>query len=519
MRKSQLVIVLALLALLTALSLWGAGRSGGRLLPGGLPWYGWAGACLFIAAWGVGFALRDAARARRLLEERSPGAGVVETRKTQGLTEELRAKYDPAGPLYPHPVIVTERCIGCHACVEACPHDVLAIVDGFATPIAREQCVEDTSCQVECPVSPKACIVVNTAKVIPARKVPARDSRFMTNVAGCYIVGDVSGIPLIKNAANEGADVIRHVIEDLRASPPEAKAELDVAIIGVGPAGLSAAVVAAQGHLRYVALEQDNVLATIEAYPANKYVYFKPETMESRGGIEVPGAGLQREELIETWKRTMLARGVRVNEREGCKSVRRADDGGDYFVVETEAGDSNEPRTYRARRVVLALGNRGTPKQLGVPGEDLKIARGGRPEEKVKYRLADAGQMRRQKVVIVGAGNSAIEAAIDLVASRDADQITLRPADEANEVALVVRGDLKNDLKFNNKMQVYDCIDAGLIKPYFGAAIKEVRADEVVLMNSRTGEEIATIKNDLVFALIGGERPTEFLKSIGIKIA
>jgi thioredoxin reductase (NADPH) len=516
MRKSQPIIVVALIALLTAVSVWGGGQPGAKNLPGGLPWYGWAGACLFLAACGVGFALRDAGRARRQLEE-PPAGAVGETRKTQGLTDELRAKYDPVGPSYPHPVIITDRCIGCHACVEACPHDVLAIVDGFATPIAREQCVEDTSCQIECPVSPKACIVVNTTKLIPPRKVPARDARFMTNVAGCYIVGDVSGVPLIKNAANEGADVIRHVAEDLRASPPEPRAELDVAIIGVGPAGLSAAVVAAQAGLRYVALEQDNVLATIEAYPANKYVYFKPETMESRGGIEVPGAGLQREELIETWKRTMLARGVRVNEREGCKSVRRADDG-DYFTLQTEAGESNEPRTYRARRVVLALGNRGTPKRLGVPGEDLKIVRGGRPEEKVRYRLADAGALRRRKVIVVGAGNSAIEAAIDLVARRDGDQITLRAAEEANEVSLVVRGDLKNDLKFNNKVQVYDCIDAGLIRPYFGAAIKEVRAGEVVLMNSRTGEEIAAVENDLVFALIGGERPTEFLKSIGIKI-
>jgi thioredoxin reductase (NADPH) len=516
MRKSQLIVVLAVLALLTGVSLWGGGQSGAKNLPGGLPWYGWAGASLLVALCGVGFALRDAARARRRIEKPPAGPG-AQTQKTQGLTDELRAKYDPAGPPYPHPVIVTERCIGCHACVEACPHDVLAIVDGFATPIAREQCVEDTSCQIECPVSPKACIVVNTSKVIPPRKVPARDSRFMTNVAGCYLVGDVSGVPLIKNAANEGADVMRHVREDLGASPPEAKAELDVAIIGVGPAGLSAAVVAAQAGLRYVALEQDGVLATIASYPANKYVYFKPEAMESRGGIEVPGAGLPREELIETWKRTVLARGVRVNEREGCKSVRRADDG-DYFVLETEAGESNEPRAYRARRVVLALGNRGTAKRLGVPGEDLKIVRGGRPENKVRYRLADAGQLRGLKVIVVGAGNSAIEAAVDLAARRDGDQIAPRDGAEANEVSLVVRGDLKNDLKFDNKVRVYDCIDAGLIKPYFGAAIKEVRGGEVVLMNSRTGEEMAALENDLVFALIGGERPTEFLKSIGIKI-
>jgi thioredoxin reductase (NADPH) len=514
MRRSQLLIILALLALLLAVNLVSAEESAGKSFLGGLPWYGWMGVGSFLAALGVVFMLRDAGRVRRLLEE-PPTEKRVEVQEQGQITDELREKYDPQGPSYPHPVIITERCIGCHACVEACPHDVLAIVDGFATPIAREQCVEDTSCQVECPVNPKACIVVNTTKEIPKRKVPTRDARFMTNVAGCYIVGDVSGTPLIKNAANEGADVIRHVHEDLQQSPEEPKAEFDLVIIGMGPAGLSAAVVAAQAGLRYVAVEQDKVLATIDAYPANKYVYFKPETMQARGGIEVPGEGLQRETLIALWTRTMLERGVRVNEQESCKAVRRAEDG-DYFVVETEAG--KEQRTYRARRVVLALGNRGTPMKLNVPGEGLHVRLNGQDEPKVQYKLADPARYRGRKIVVVGAGNSAIEAAVSLVARRDGDRIAFRPSEETNEVALVIRSDMKNDLKFNNKVQVYDCIDAGKITPHFSTSIKEVRAGEVVLMNTRTKEETATIKNDFVFALIGGERPIEFLKSIGIKI-
>lgn len=517
MRKSQLFIILALLALLLAINLLSAEGAAGKHFLGGLPWYGWGGVSLFLCGLGLVLLLRDAARVRRLLED-APTETPAERQVFEQLTEELREKYDPAGPIYPHPVIITERCIGCHACVEACPHDVLAIVDGFATPVAREQCVEDTSCQVECPVNPKACIVVNTSKVIPKRKVPARDAKFMTDVPGCYIIGDVSGTPLIKNAANEGADVIRHILEELGASPPEPKADYDLAVVGVGPAGLSAAVLAAQAGLRYVAIEQDTVLATIAAYPANKYVYFKPETMESRGGIEAPGSGLQREVLLETWKRTMVERGVSVNEQEGCKGVRRAADG-DYFVVETERGGAaKESVAYSARRVVLALGNRGAPMKLRVPGEDLKITRGGRAEAKVQYKLADPEAFRGRKLIVVGAGNSAIEAAVDLVARRDGDQITFRPEGEANEVVLVIRSDLKNDLKFNNKMQVYDCIDAGRIIAHFGTAIKEIRDGEVVLMNSRTGEETATLKNDFIFAMIGGERPVEFLKSIGVKI-
>ncbi|MCA1615283.1 MAG: NAD(P)-binding domain-containing protein [Acidobacteria bacterium] len=517
MKKSQLLIILSLFGLLLALNLLSGERAGAKEFFGGLPWYGWAGVSLFLGGWGVGFVLRDAARARRLLAATPPAAVADADAGRIRLTPEQIEKYDKDGPDYPHPVVLTEYCIGCHACVEACPHDVLAVINGYATVIARDMCMEDTSCQIECPVNPKACVVVNTSKPIPKRKVPSRDASFMTNVTGCFIVGDVSGTPLIKNAANEGADVIRHILDELAQGPPEPKAELDVAIIGMGPAGLSAAVVARQAGLRYVGVEQDTALATIEAYPANKYVHFKPTTMKARGGVGVEGAGMQREAILADWKRVMLDTGVRVNEFESCKAVRRAADG-DYFVVQTERGPAREPAVYRARRVVLALGNRGTPMKLGVPGEGLKIVRDGRTVEKVQYRLSDPEAFRRRKIVVVGAGNSAVEAAVDLVARREGDQISFRPDSEINEVSLVIRGDLKNDLKFGNKQQVYHCIDEGKIKAHFGTAVKEVRDSEVVLMNARTKEDKGTIPNDFVFALIGGERPTEFLKSIGITI-
>ena len=513
MKKSQLFITLFFLAALVALNFYAPGR-----LLAGLPWYGWAAVAAGVAFAGVVFALSDAASSRRLLvEPPAPSAEAIQTTEIPISKEDLE-RIDPDGPAYPHPVIFPERCIGCHACVEACPHDVLAIVNGIATPIARDQCMEDTSCQIECPVNPKACIVVNTTKIIPPRKVPARDSRFQTNVPGCYIIGDVSGTPLIKNAANEGADVILHIAEELRgAVTGEPRAELDVAIIGVGPAGLSAAITAEGQGLRYVAIEQDRVLATIEAYPANKYVFFKPETMQSRGPVEVTGPGRQREEILEDWRREMTERGARVNELESCKKIERAEDG-DYFHVRTEQGPEKRQMTYKARRVVLALGNRGTPMRLKVPGEDLKIEEEGGTQDRVRYKLDDPERYRGRRVVVVGAGNSAIEAAVDLVARRRGDRIELRPPNERNEVSLIIRSDLKNDLKFLNKQQVYDCIDEGIVRAYFGVTIKEIRDGEVVLMNARTLEEVATLPNDFVFALIGGDRPTRFLESIGIKI-
>src|SRR5712692_550486 len=419
MKKAQLLIIIALLTMLLWINLISEDKT--KSYFGGLPWYGWAGVSVFLVIAGFWFAIRDAERARRLLEEPVvPQA--VDTDRVSLISSEDLARLDPDAPDYPHPVIFPERCIGCHACVEACPHDVLAIVNGIASPVARDQCMEDTACQVECPVNPKACIVINTTKKIKPRPVPVRDPSFMTNVPGCYIIGDVSGTPLIKNAANEGADVIKHIAHDLNnGASGEPKAAVDVAIIGIGPAGLSAAIAAKQFKLRYVGIEQDKVLATIEAYPKGKYVFFKPETMDARGTIEVNGPGEQREKILDSWIGAMNANSVVINEGESCKTVEKATDG-DYFVVQTEKGLEHEKVSYQARRIVLALGNRGTPMKLRVPGEELKITRGGQTEDKVKYKLTDPEAHKRRRIIIVGAGNSAIEAAVDLVARRQGDQ-------------------------------------------------------------------------------------------------
>jgi thioredoxin reductase len=523
---------------------------------GATPPVGWIGLLIFVLIVGFSLVIADTRRGRRRVanEMREAASPAV---KEPGERKSTQPILDPQGLPYPHPIINVATCIGCHACVDACPHDVLAIINGKAALVAVEQCMEDTSCQVECPTVPKSCIVVNSAKKIPERKVPKRDGRFVTNVPGIYLIGDVSGVPLIKNAINEGGAVIDYIVEDIKQMGRNGKADYDVAIVGIGPAGLSAAALAAQRGLKYVAIEQDQIAATIQqTYQAGKYIYYNPVDQPVKGGIKLDGAGAIKEQMLGSWMMTVKSNGVVINEFESCKDVKRD---GDVFIVVTDQDKTKERVEYRARRVVLAIGNRGTPMRLNVPGEDIKmivtptgmvlpqfcnkcgekragdytfcqrcgfkyIPKQAKPyeDEHVKYKLSDPNKFSGKHIVVVGAGNSAIEAAIDLAARRSEEGTELVGWRD-NAVSLVIRSNFKSDLKLGNKMMIYDCMDAGRVRAFFGQTVKEITATEVILMNARErdpkkAKETARIKNDYVFALIGGEKPTKFLESIGIKI-
>lgn len=599
---------------------------------GGLTWIGWASLALIGVASGLFIIFTDSARAFgffRARDEKAAPPTQIRTLDRDELKELGLEKY--RGPSYPHPVIFPERCIGCQACVDACPHDVLAIVDGRASAVAPDLCMEDTACQAECPVNPKACIVINTAKEVRSMPTPTRDgASFQTNVPGCYIIGDVSGVPLIKNAVKEGAEVIAHIVSDLASAPPEPKAEYDIAIIGIGPGGASAAAAACEAKLRYIGIEQDKILSTIELYPKGKYIFFKPDTKDWFGGIPVTGLGLakakyggdagdnsqevidsvgaelvnfaheqtplihaqviskipralqaelsqllsekiekelkkrivqflrskgqadwanlyrtqflpqsdtllqnfkaeitdqlatkipgdQRENILNVWLSSLAEKGVVINENESCKTVNRAEDG-DYFIIKTERGTEKTPQIYRSRRVIIAIGLRGAPNKLRLPNEDLKAIIDGREQQKVIYGLSNPMDFRGKHLVVVGGGNVAVEAAVDLVAVRDGAAINPRKAEDMNKVTVLVRDYLAPTVKFGNKLQLYTCAEDGLLDLKFGVGIKEMREHELVLENVTTKEEVGTIKNDFVFALIGGERPNRFLESIGITI-
>ncbi len=643
MKISQILISVVLIILLVAVNQFPFGAGGNF---GGLSYVGWASVGIFLV--GVGFVVvaADLAKTFRFLSRKDAAILPTPVRVlTPAELDELKIKRYK-GPEYPHPVIFTDRCIGCHACVDACPHDVLDIIDGRAAVIAADQCMEDTSCQVVCPVNPKACIVINTAKEIRSQPTPTRDAaNYQTNVAGCYIIGDVSGVPLIKNAVKEGAEVMEHIAAELASAKPEPKADFDVAVVGIGPGGASAVLTAKEKNLRFVGIEQDQILSTIASYPKGKYIFFKPDSTDWRGGLKVAGLGLtkgkydedaeknpadeafenalgeelarlsrtqsemllddlaqeipaqlhgeiaphleektkaevkrqlkiyllektksganhpaeswrefykthfanldkskqdavlnvirreiaenlqrkipgdQRERILSIWLGRLAEKEIVINQFESCKAIKRADDG-DYFTINTERGAEKEKRTYTARRVVVAVGLRGSPNKLRLPNEEtVKVTIDGRPENKVLYSLSNPDFYKNRDIIVVGGGNSAVEAAVDLVARRDGSIIVPRPPEETNRVTLLVRTYLMTNVKFGNKLQLYQCLDDGLLDVKFGAAIKEIREREVVVEETETKKIIETIPNDFVFALIGGERPDRFLESIGIKIS
>jgi NAD-dependent dihydropyrimidine dehydrogenase PreA subunit len=302
MKAFHIIVCLALAAMLILMSRTEAGAP----TYGALSWTGWASLVTVALVAAVAFVVTASGRA--FLGRRRRGAAEkVRTLTKAELSELGLEKY--RGPAYPHPVIFADRCIGCQACVDACPHDVLAIVDGTAAAVAPDLCMEDTACQAECPVNPKACIVINTSKAVRSSPTPTRDgATYETNVSGCYIIGDVSGVPLIKNAVKEGAEVVRHIVEELRNKTGESKADYDVAIIGIGPGGASAAASAHEAGLRYVALEQTKTLSTIDLYPKGKYIFFKPDTKDWFGGIPAAGLGCRRRSMPRKTRRRMMVR-------------------------------------------------------------------------------------------------------------------------------------------------------------------------------------------------------------------
>ncbi len=391
---------------------------------------------------------------------------------------EKNAKADMLHPVTLHPQIDLLSCIGCAACVRVCPDGVLGIIDGRAAVVSGMRCVGHGLCADICPVGG---ITLGFGKPKAGQEIPYYDDSYQSNVEGLYIIGELGGVGLIRNAVAQALKAVAHVAQAGRSGPSTG---FDVIIVGAGPAGLTAALACQQRGLRYVLLEQDEIGGTILHYPKQKLVLTQPVDLPLYGKLKF--TEISKEDLLSIWHEIVTKFRPNILTHHKVDSIDRNEG---HFSI--NAGGE----TFTGRKVLLAVGRRGSPRKLGVPGEN---------QAKVMYRLLDAESYTNRNVVVVGGGDSAVEAAIGLASQR------------GNTVTLSYRRDDFVRLKEKNEKRVKEMIRAGRIKPVFNSQVVEIKPETVALRESEN--VFHNLKNDFIFVFAGGELPAEMLKRVGVQL-
>ena len=390
------------------------------------------------------------------------------------------------GPRAQHPHINLESCIGCGTCVDACPEgDVLGLLNGKATIVKGHKCIGHSICAEVCPVG---AITMVMAKASASADMPALTAEYETSIPNLFIAGELGGLALIKNAVNQGrecVDLITSRLPQMREAAPSVNGHsdvIDVVIVGAGPAGISASLRATENGISHLTLERESVGGTVSKYPRQKLVMTSPVEFPLYGKFNK--TQLSKEELLGLWEKVMGRADLNIKTGECVDSILREGDG--IFNVKTCNG------LYRARSVVMALGRAGTPRKLGVPGEDLPH---------VLYRLIEADHYTNNNILVVGGGDSAVEAAMGLAHQ------------PGNKVTLSYRKSEFSRLKDRNTKRIEEHIKGKKLEVLFNSMPTEFRNGSVLMDVGGTVKEIA---NDFVWIFAGGIPPTDFLKATGI---
>jgi thioredoxin reductase (NADPH) len=393
-----------------------------------------------------------------------------------------KGKAYSSGPQSQHPRIDMNYCIGCASCTMVCPEgDVLAMLGGKAVIVNGHKCIGHGLCADACPVG--AITMVMAGASVGADK-PYLTPEFETSIPSLYIVGELGGLALIKNAVNQGRDCVDTIVRRFADAPKSAPDAYDLVIVGAGPAGISAALRAAENNLKYLVIERDEEIGgTVAKYPRQKLVMTTPVEFPTYGKFKK--MELSKEDLIDFWHKVMQRVDFKARTGEKVEEIHKGEDG--IFTVVTSKDQ------HRGRVVILALGKSGSPRKLGVKGEDLP---------KVMYRLIEADHYVNKKILVVGGGDSAIEAAMGL-----GQQV-------GNKVMLSYRKDSFSRLKERNSQRIQECIRKGTVKVVFNSMPVEFNQGSVMLEVDGKVEEVP---NDFVWIFAGGEPPTAFLKKIGIQ--
>lgn len=389
-----------------------------------------------------------------------------------------------AGLLEPaslHPVIDPNLCVGCGSCVKACPeqpeHTVLGLINGKAQLISPTDCIGHGACKVACPMDAISLVFGSATRGVD---IPLINSHFETNVPGIFVAGELGGMGLIRNALEQGSQAVEAICQHR----PRGKQELDLVIVGAGPAGFSASLAALAKNLRFVTLEQDSLGGCVFQYPRAKLVMTAPATLPIVGKINFKQTS--KEALLDFWVETERKTGVKINYKERVDVILNLKDQG--FLVRTPLGE------YLTRNILLAIGRRGTPRKLGVPGEELP---------KVVYRLIDPEQYAHQRVLIVGGGDSALEAATSIAAVDGA------------HVTLSYRGAVFDRAKPSNRQRLEAAVKTGSVDLLMSTQVQQIEQDAVILLQ---GDKSVAVENQSVIVNAGGVLPNDFLRKVGIEI-
>ena len=391
-----------------------------------------------------------------------------------------------AGMLEPptlHPEIDPRKCIGCKSCVVACPeqdaHTVLGMIGKKARLIGPSNCIGHGACKIVCPADAITLVFGTATRGID---IPVVKPNFETDIPGVFIAGELGGMGLIYNAIEQGRQAMVSIVELLKAGHDN---QHDLVIVGAGPAGFASTLAAKAASLNSVTVEQEGLGGTVAHFPRGKLVMTRPADLPIVGKMKFKE--VQKEELIEFWRKIEEHTKLTLNYNERVDSIDPAPGGCGYIVTTNKA-------TYNTRAVLLAIGRRGSPRQLGVPGESLP---------KVAYRLIDPEQYTNMHVLVVGGGDSALEAATSIA------------VEKGTTVTLSYRSGAFSRAKPKNREKVEAMVTDGRLSVLFNSNVQEIKAGSVeISVDDKTNE----LRNDAVIVSAGGILPTAFLKKIGINV-
>jgi thioredoxin reductase/NAD-dependent dihydropyrimidine dehydrogenase PreA subunit len=403
-------------------------------------------------------------------------------RKESKIVEEKIKKAKEEGshePVSLHPVVDVNACIQTGACIAACPeNDILGIRNGKATLINASKCIGHGACFRACPTE---AITLRIGTEKRGVELPHVNQNFETNIPGIYIAGELGGMGLIKNAVEQGRQAVENIAKSVRK---DHAASYDLIIIGAGPAGISGSLTARKHGLNFLLLEQDTLGGTVSNYPRKKIVMTSPMDLPLYGKVKLYETS--KAELLDLWKTVLNKNNISVGENSKVESIVSAEN---IFNVKTIRSE-----VYTSASILLAIGRRGTPRKLNIPGED---------KEKVAYKLLEPEDITGKHIVVVGGGDSAVESALLLA--------------DKNHVILSYRNKVFNRIKTLNSISLNKAIADGRLEVRLKTNLISIEDDFIYLSSDDSGEPVK-LSNDLVFIFAGGELPTQFLEKTGIRI-